>query len=204
MRRADRDLVALTALALLLTGPRHTYEMLLLIEKTHKTFVTGLPRSIYHAVNRLVAAGDIRVVAATRDAGRPNAPSTRSPTGAGSACGSGWACCCASRIPTRPCSCAAPTYAGCLPPVTVAGLLRERRADLDRRAQQARSALDSLTDLPRILLLETEYEASRFAAERAWVSRIIDDLDAERLTWPGTPDAIAGVEHLLQEGPAEQ
>jgi hypothetical protein len=86
----------------------------------------------------------------------------------------------------------------------VAGLLRERRTDLDRRARAARWALDSLTDLPRLLLLETEYEASRFAAERAWVSRIIDDLDAKRLTWPGTPDAVAGVEHLLQEGSPEQ
>ncbi|WP_204001208.1 PadR family transcriptional regulator [Virgisporangium aurantiacum] len=201
MRKADRDLVALTALALLLTGPRHTYEMLLLIEKTHKTFVAGLPRSLYHAVNRLVAAGDIRTVGATRDAGRPER-TVYALADRGRARLDEWV----ARLlrepdPDSTLFTAALTFAGCLPPVTVAGLLRERRGDLDRRAKAARSALAGLPDLPRILLLETEYEASRLAAERAWVSRIIADLDAGRLTWPGTPDAIAGVDHLLEEPP---
>jgi DNA-binding PadR family transcriptional regulator len=182
MRRADRDLVSLTALALLLTGPRHTYEMLLLIEKTHKTFVTGLPRSLYHAVNRLVAAGDIRTVGATRDAGRPER-TVYALADQGHARLREWVGL-LLRVPDPDSTLftAALTYAGCLPPSTVAGLLRERRTELDRRAR----ALESLPDLPRILLLETEYEASRLAAELVWVSRIIDDLDAERVTWPGT------------------
>ena len=45
LSRTDRDLVGLTVLALLLTGPQHTYEMQRLMKVTHKDFVTGLPRS---------------------------------------------------------------------------------------------------------------------------------------------------------------
>lgn len=200
MSKADRDLVSLTALALLLTGPRHTYEMLLLIERTHKTFVTGLPRSLYHAVNRLVSAGDIRIVGATRDAGRPER-TVYALTDRGRARLPEWV----ARLlrepdPDSSLFTAALTYAGCLSPAIVAGLLRERHTDLGRRAQAARSAVGSLPHLPRLLLLEAEFEASRLAAEQAWVSQIVDDLDAGRLTWPGMSSAAAGVESLLREG----
>jgi hypothetical protein len=55
----------------LLTGPRHTYEMHLLMVDTHKDLVTGLPRSMYHAVERLLRAELIRVVGTDREGGRP-------------------------------------------------------------------------------------------------------------------------------------
>src|SRR5690606_3278198 len=71
LRRVDRDLPALTVLALLTTGPRHTYEMHRLMVDTHKDFVTGLPRSMYHAVDRLLRAGLIEVVRTDRAEGRP-------------------------------------------------------------------------------------------------------------------------------------
>jgi DNA-binding PadR family transcriptional regulator len=200
VRRADRDLVAVTALALLLTGPRHTYEMLLLIEKTHKTFVGGLPRSLYHAVNRLVGSGDIQVVGATRDAGRPER-TVYALTEQGRSRLQGWVgLLLREPDPDSSLFTAALTYAGGLPPEVVAALLRERHAELDRRAQVARAALDSLPDLPRVLLLETEYEVSRLTAELTWVAQLIDDLATGRLAWLGAAEAAAGVESLLQEG----
>jgi hypothetical protein len=82
----------------------------------------------------------------------------------------------------------------------VAALLRKRHAELDRRAQAARAALDSLPDLPRVLLLETEYEVSRLTAELTWVAQLIDDLATGRLAWLGAAEAAAGVASLLQEG----
>lgn len=189
----------MTALALLLTGPRHAYEMLLLIEKTHKTFVGGLPRSLYHAVNRLVGSGDIEVVGATRDPGRPERI-VYALTGQGRSRLRAWVSLLLREPdPDSSLFTAALTYAGCLRPEVVAGLLRERHADLGRRAQAARSALDSLPDLPRVLLLETEYEVSRLTAELTWVAQLIADLADGRLAWPGAPEAIAGVESLLQE-----
>ncbi len=71
LQRSDRDLPALTVLALLLTGPRHTYEMHRLMIDTHKDFVTGLPRSMYHAVERLLRDELIRVVGTDRRGARP-------------------------------------------------------------------------------------------------------------------------------------
>jgi DNA-binding PadR family transcriptional regulator len=198
VRKADRDLVGVTALALLLTGPRHTYEMLVLIEKTHKTFVGGLPRSLYHAVNRLVSGGDIQVVGATRDPGRPER-TVYALTGQGRGRLREWVSLLLREPdPDSSLFTAALTYAGCLPPDVVAGLLRERHSDLGRRAVAARAALDSLPDLPRVLLLETEYEVSRLTAELTWVAQLIDDLDGGRLAWIGAAEASAGVESLLE------
>ncbi|MFC7740738.1 PadR family transcriptional regulator [Nocardiopsis composta] len=71
LRREDRDVAGLTVLALLHTGPRHTYDMHRLMVDWHKDFVTGLPRSMYHAVNRLLRGGLIEPVAAVRPGPRP-------------------------------------------------------------------------------------------------------------------------------------
>jgi DNA-binding PadR family transcriptional regulator len=51
--RADRDLAALSVLALLTTGPRHPYDIHRFVVETRKDFVIGAPSSIYHAVERL-------------------------------------------------------------------------------------------------------------------------------------------------------
>src|SRR5438128_2716644 len=69
--RTERDLPGLTVLALLLTGPRHTYEMHRMMIDTHKDFVTGLPRTMYHAVERLLRGGMVVVVDTARDGARP-------------------------------------------------------------------------------------------------------------------------------------
>ncbi|MFB9447670.1 PadR family transcriptional regulator [Dactylosporangium vinaceum] len=195
--KADRDLVALTVLALLLTGPRHTYEMHRLIEKTHKTFVTGLPRSLYHATNRLVATGDITVAGTGRDPGRPER-TVYALTEPGGQRLREWVAR-LMRIPDADSTLftAALNYAGCLPPPVVVDALHERQAELERRVRAALGALG--LPLPRILLLETEYEAARLAAEAAWVQGIAADIERGALQWPGSPLEIAGVEALLRE-----
>jgi DNA-binding PadR family transcriptional regulator len=200
VRKADRDLTALTVLALLLTGARHAYEMLVLIEKTHKTFVTGLPRSLYHAADRLVARGDIEVVGTTREGGRPER-TVYALTPAGRVRLAEWvALLLRTPDPDSSLFTAALTYAGCLPAPTVAALLRARQAEVDGRVRAVGAALEGIgTGLPRILLLEAEYEVSRLTAERDWVARLTGDIDAGRLTWLAAPDGVAGVEALLHE-----
>ncbi|GAA0429400.1 PadR family transcriptional regulator [Actinoplanes capillaceus] len=195
MRKADRDLASLTVLALLMTGPRHAYEMNLLIEKTHKTFVTGLPRSLYHAVNRLVGAGEIRVSDVVREAGRPER-TVYALTDQGRARLRDWiGVLLREPDPDSSLLTAALSFAGCLPPETVAGLLRERRAGLEHRLAAARA----VPELPRILLIETEYEVSRLTAERDWVSGIAADIETGRLTWPADLAETADVTPLLEE-----
>lgn len=82
LRRADRDLAGLAVLALLHTGPRHTYDMHRLMIDTRKDFVTGLPRSLYHAVERLQRDGLVRAQGTGRAGARPErawAPSATGP-----------------------------------------------------------------------------------------------------------------------------
>src|SRR4029079_12055099 len=68
---AYTDVTALTVLALLSERPRHPYEMQRLIRQRHKEFVTGLPRSLYRAVDRLVGVDLIEPIETSREGNRP-------------------------------------------------------------------------------------------------------------------------------------
>lgn len=200
MRRTDRDTTALTVLGMLLPGPRHPYEIHLMIERTHRTFVTGLPRSVYHAVERLLAAGLIRVAETTREGARPERTVYRL-TGAGEARLRGWV-----RLlieePDANSALFVPalSFAGCLPPGEVAEALRVRHAELSRMEEAARHAIGSLAEtLPRVLLIEAEYEANRLRAEREWVFALAGDITAGRLGWSGEPASAADIDRLIGE-----
>lgn len=195
--KADRDVNALAVLGLLLTGPRHTYEMHLMIERTHKDFVTGLPRSIYHAAQRLLAAGHIRVAATTRDGVRPER-TVYELTDAGRLRLREWVRLLLAE-PDANSTLLVPAlnFAACLRPPEVAAALRSRRDEQTHRVEAAEQSLPP--GLPRLLLLEAEYELNRLRAETDWLSRLIDDLDAGRLAWPSDLFAIADIEELIRE-----
>jgi len=184
LRRVDRDLPALTVLALLTTGPRHTYEMHRLMIDTHKDFVTGLPRSMYHAVERLLRDELIEVVRTDRAAGRPER-TVYGLTDAGRAE-------LAERVrrlleqpdPDATLFVAALSFLGCLSAPQAREALDARRAELERRIEGTRAGLASAPPLPRLLLVEAEYEIARLTAERDWVAGLIADLDSGRLDWP--------------------
>ncbi|MFW5418024.1 PadR family transcriptional regulator [Nocardiopsis sp. CNT-189] len=195
LRRSDRDLTGLTVLALLTTGPRHTYEMHRMMVGTHKDFVTGLPRSMYHAVERLHRDGLVEAVGTTRGGARPER-TVYAITRDGRA---------ALRdrelrllrTPDRDTTplVAALSFLGVLPPGEAAAALRDRAKDLDgQHSELARALGEAEGRLPRLLLIENEYEAARIAAERDWVSALADDLDA------GGLDAPAGFAGLSVPG----
>lgn len=184
LQRADRDLPALTVLALLMTGPRHTYEMHRLMIDTHKDFVTGLPRSMYHAVERLLRAELIEVVRTDRAEGRPE----RTVYGLTDPGRSELV----ERVrrllehpdPDTTLFVAALSFLGCLPAPQARAALDVRRAELERQVDGARAALAGVSGLPRLLLVEAEFEIARRTAERDWVAGLLTDLDAGRLDWP--------------------
>jgi DNA-binding PadR family transcriptional regulator len=184
LQRADRDLPALTVLALLMTGPRHTYEMHRLMVDTHKDFVTGLPRSMYHAVERLLRAELIEVVRTDRADGRPER-TVYGLTDAGRAE-------LAERVrrllehpdPDATLFVAALSFLGCLPVPRARAALAVRRAELERGIDGARGALAEVGHLPRLLVVEAEFEIARLTAERDWVVGLLADLDGGRLDWP--------------------
>lgn len=200
MQKADRDPIALTVLALLLTGPRHLYEMHRMITRTHLDFVTGLPRSLYHAAERLLSAGHVVITETTRDGNRPERMIYQL-TPSGHARLRSWV----RLLLTTPDANSAMfvpalSFAGCLPPAEVATALTERRSELDRSLTAAREAIAAnASRLPRILMIEVEYEASRVAAESAWITALLDDISAGRLTWSTDPLSLADIEPLIRE-----
>lgn len=202
--KRDRDLVALTVLALLQTGPRHAYEMLLMVERTHKTFVTGLPRSIYHATNRLSAAGLIAATGTERDGALPER-TVYELTAPGRVRLSQWV-----RLlleePDIDSALFGPalTYAASLQPTDVARALELRRTKLRTQLDAITASRQGLVStVPRALLLELEYHSSRIEAEIDWVTRVLGDLAVSVLSWPADASRIADIDLLIAEEDAE-
>lgn len=185
MGKADRDLVGLTVLALLVQGERHTYDMHRQMIDTHKDFVTGLPRSMYHAVERLSRDGLIAAGSTMREGGRPERTLYRL-TDAGRAD-------LRARVrrlvetpdPDTTLFVAALSFVGCLSVAEARQALSARAIALDEAVTRMRAHLDTLSArLPRLLLIEVEYELGRTAQERDWTRALVADVDSGALTWP--------------------
>ncbi|MFC4949683.1 PadR family transcriptional regulator [Pseudonocardia sp. GCM10023141] len=183
LRRADRDLPGLTVLALLLTGPRHTYEMHRMMIDTHKDFVTGLPRSMYHSVERLLRDELIGIADTIRDGTRPERI-----VYALTAAGRVELVARVQRLLATPDAdatllVAALSFVGCLAPADAATALQARHDALATSAVAMERTLAE-TPVPRVVLLEVECELARVSAERDWVASVVAELTDGRLSWP--------------------
>ncbi|MFI6509868.1 PadR family transcriptional regulator [Streptosporangium sp. NPDC050855] len=188
------DLAGLTVLALLSVRPSHPYEMHRFVVDTHKDYLTGLPRSLYHAVDRLVRDELIVPVSTGREGRRPER-TVYELTGEGRAE-------LATRLrrsleevgPDGLAFTAALSMAGCLPPIEVERALRGRAATLEGRVVTADESLRGLTGsgLPPVLLLEVEYERALRAAELGWVRGLLARLESGEITWddPGNRELL--------------
>lgn len=193
--RADRDLPGLAVLALLLPGPRHTYEMHRLVVRTHKTFVKGAPRSLYHAVDRLLAAGLIR-------AGDPEAVDARPErrpielTPAGRRRLREWtALLLATPDADDTLLEAALSFLACITPGDATDALRRRTATLRRALDgqdRARTAIPA--GLPAVLLVEDEYLRERTAWAARWAEGLADRIERGDLDWPADVSALADLD----------
>ncbi|WP_378273066.1 helix-turn-helix transcriptional regulator [Amycolatopsis samaneae] len=200
--RADRDLVGLTVLALLLQGPRHTYDMQRQIVDTHKDFVTGLPRSMYHAVTRLSRDGLITAVETTRDAGRPERTLYRLTDAGRDELRARVRRLLRTPDPDTTVFVAALSYLGCLPVAEACDALERRAEALAASADGIRAQLDRLGGaLPRLLLIEAEYELARVAGERDWVRALLADLRGGALSWPEDLAALLPTTSIPGEPP---
>ncbi|GII63425.1 PadR family transcriptional regulator [Sphaerisporangium krabiense] len=186
-RRADRDLTSLTVLALLSVRPSHPYELHRFIVETHKDYVTGLPRSLYHAVDRLVAEELIGPVETTREGRRPERTVYEITAEGRAELGSRL-----KRLLEDPESdgrafVAAISLVGCLSPEEARRALRTRAATLEGMvvAQDAYISGLTATGLPPILLLEVECVRALRAAELDWVRGVLARLESGELGWTG-------------------
>ena len=184
LQRADRDLPALAVLALLTQGPRHTYEMHRFMVDTRKDFVSGLPRSLYHAVGKLESSGLIAEAGTEQSAGRPERV-RYTITDAGRAdLRRRVSLLLATPEPDATLLYAALSFMGVLGLDEAMAALRARIATIDLKLARLSGDLADARGVPRILLVEAEFEQVRLSAEREWTARLVDELESGELPWP--------------------
>jgi DNA-binding PadR family transcriptional regulator len=182
-----RSPLALVVLALLYEAPMHPYRMQQLIKERGKDEVVNVRQraSVYQTIGRLDRLGLItsrekvqtenrpeRTIYELTDEGRQTfrewmneALSTR-----------------AREFPEFP---VAVSLLGLLTPEEALRQLETRVAALEDEAARIDSQFGTAAaeGLPRLFLLETEYQRATLETEREWVRAVVDDLRAGRLTW---------------------
>lgn len=177
------DLVGTTVLALLTQRPRHPYDMHRFVLDTHKDYITGLPRSLYHAIDRLERDGMIEPAETTREGRGPERTVYRV-----TAEGREELAHRVRRMLEHPDLDSAVMYAGlslvaALPMSEAQRSLQARAAHVEGVIATLDAALAGL-DLPRVLLLEADYARALRAAELAWLRSTLADLRSGALVWP--------------------
>jgi len=185
---ATTDLTSLAVLALLVEKPTHPYEMHRLIRERAKTFVTGMPRSLYRAVDRLVEAGLVEAAETEREGGRPERTIFRV-TDDGRAEFYTWLTGLLANAPGEASLFnAAVSFLPHLTPEGAERALRNRVASLEARLRPAEATLKQVGPLlPRVCLLEVEHARAVLQAELDWLLSVIADLESGALTWGPAP-----------------
>jgi DNA-binding PadR family transcriptional regulator len=200
-RRPVSNLLALAVLATLVQRPMHPYEMASVLKARGKDedmrFKWG---SLYTVVGNLAKHGLIETVETQRQGARPERTVYRI-TDTGREELTDWVRE-LLRAPEPETSRfeAGLSVLGALGPGEVTQLLGERLSLLDNQIQQRRTRLaDELQWLPRLFLLESEYELRAREAEADWVRGLLGELTEG--TFPGLAQWRAY--HETGEVPAE-
>ncbi|TNY35956.1 PadR family transcriptional regulator [Thermomonospora catenispora] len=180
------DLVGTTALALLAQRPQHPYQLHRFMVDTHKDYVSGLPRSLYHAVDRLLRDGLIEPVETSREGRGPERTVYRVTDEGREELAHRLRRMLERLDPDSRVMYAATSLMAALDPKEAERCLSTRAAALEGAVAAAEATLATL-DLPRVLLLETEYRRALYTAELAWVRGVLEDLRSGGLDWPGSP-----------------
>lgn len=205
LARADRDVVGLTVLALLLVGPKHTYEMHRMMIDTRKDFVTGLPRSMYHAVERLEKADFIVPQETIRDGTRPER-TVYAITDSGRVVVRDRV----QRLLEHPDAdstlfVAALSFMACLSPAEAAQALRVRINILSGSIAALQIDFQNLpAGLPRVLVVESQFELARLRSEQSWAQSLLEDIEQGRLTWPADVSQLADIGATNEEADPHQ
>lgn len=182
------DLVGLTVLAMLSVRASHPYELHRFIIDTHKDYVTGLPRSLYHAVERLSGEELIVPVETSREGRRPERTVYEITEEGRRELSTRLRVLLERPDPDRRAFTAAVSLIACLPVPDALRALRSRAATIQGLISGIDGHLRAMTEsgLPDLLMIEVEYERALQEAELVWVERLVARLDKGELDWPGT------------------
>jgi DNA-binding PadR family transcriptional regulator len=178
-----RSPLAMVLLALLVESPMHPYRMQQMIKERGQDQLVNVAQrnSVYQSLDRLVRDGLARVGGTSREAGRPER-TVYEVTDEGAATLRKWLVETlpepAREFPEFPVSLA---FLPMLTPDETTELLRRRLITLAERAAGIES--QAPPGLPRLFLVEDEYRVAMLRAEIDWLRRLVEDLEAGRLTW---------------------
>ena len=178
--------LGLAVLSLLAVGPLHPYGMQRLIKEWGKDEVVNVAEraNLYKTIKRLNEAGLIAVRQTERDQQYPER-TVYELTATGREIVTTWLvdmlATPRNEFPEFP---AALSFAMMLSPEEALGALDERVGVLqDRLAAVDRQLKTYATTLPKIALLDDEYQRAMTAAELRWLKGVVDDLRSGALTW---------------------
>ncbi|SHF90600.1 PadR family transcriptional regulator [Streptoalloteichus hindustanus] len=182
-RTSARDLVAVAVLALLSEGPTHPYDMVRTIRERRWDFLSGLPRGLYHAVERLTGSGWAEPVETVREGQRPERTVLRI-TEEGRRELHDWVRDLLVHASTPDAFSAALTCFHVLEERDRLAGLEFRAARLAGRVAELDAQLARVRDrLPRAVLLDDEYRRALCHAELEWVEALIADLVSGAVNW---------------------
>ncbi|MEO3742787.1 PadR family transcriptional regulator [Plantactinospora sp. B5E13] len=187
MSTPRRSVLALALLSMLVEEPMHAYRMQQLIKERRKDDVVNVSQrnSVYQTIQRLVRDGLAEIGSTERADNRPERTMYRI-TDAGRATLTEWLRAMlstpAAEYPEFP---AALSFLPNLSPADAVAALTTRVARLEEQLTVLDSEIAQVADfLPRLFAVESEYRRTVVAAELAYVRELVEELRAERITWP--------------------
>jgi DNA-binding PadR family transcriptional regulator len=177
-RRKVANVLGLAVLSVVRERPMHPYEMAAVLKQRGKDADMPIKwGSLYTVVANLEKHRFIEAVESVKDGGRPERTVYRI-TPAGREEFEDWVRELVGTVdPEPPRFKAGLSMIGILGPDQAIGRLRERLALLDERAGKQRAALDQLRPLmPRVFLVEVEYDIAMTEAEARWVRGFLEEL----------------------------
>jgi DNA-binding PadR family transcriptional regulator len=198
-QRKVSNLLALAVLSTVVERPMHPYEIASLLRSRGKEDDMDIKwGSLYTVVRNLVKHGFIEVVDTERAGARPERTVYRI-TEAGRAELVDWVRELVSTPqPEHPKFKAGLSVLAILGPDEAAELLRQRLTTLEQAIAATRALLAEHTDVPRLFLVEDEYELAVRGAEAAWVRALVIELETGAFpdlpAWRAAHAAITGGE----------
>ena len=183
--RTTASPLALAVLGLLEVGPSHPYALQRLIRLWGRDAVVnaGQRASLYRTIARLERAGLVAVRHRERDQRFPER-TVYELTDAGRRQGREWLedmlASPRNEFPRFP---AALSFAMLLGPRDLLALLERRTAALRERLAELDRETGEYAHLPRVTLIESEYQRAVVGAELDWVDALAADLRSGALTW---------------------
>lgn len=190
-RRKVNNLLGLVVLAGLLPKPLHPYELARTLREWNKDSDIGFRwGSFYTVIANLAKHGFIEPLGSERVGARPERTVYRlTPTGRDELLD--WVGELLSEPGgERPRFVAGLSLISVLPPSEAVEFLRMRRLQLDREVVARRGEMESYaTTIPRLFLIEDEFQVTQLESEIAWVDGLIDEIVSG--TFPGLDDWAA-------------